>query len=181
MKAISLWQPYASLVAHRLKKNETRGWSTSYRGPVLIHAAKKWTLEQAEELGGFLQFPEVWAAYPQIGATPPLGAILAVARVVDVREMTAEWIDAQAALELAAGDWQEGRFGWVLDDVRTLDTPIPCVGAQGLWDVRRVTEAGAAAYPKRLARELVAADFDRLKAIYDEVARGAAREAGGAL
>jgi hypothetical protein len=41
MKAISLWQPWATLVAIGAKTIETRGWSTSYRGPIAIHAAKK--------------------------------------------------------------------------------------------------------------------------------------------
>lgn len=40
MKAISLWQPWASLIAHGVKTIETRSWSTPYRGPLAIHAAK---------------------------------------------------------------------------------------------------------------------------------------------
>lgn len=184
MKAISLWQPYASLVAHGLKRIETRSWSTSYRGPVLIHAARRYEVDVYHTL--WQRFPEVRDAW--LGE-PPRGALVAVARLADVRPMAwggrprpadALVIDDQTRLERAVGDWQPGRYGWVLEDVRPLDRPIPCLGAQGLWEVRRVTEAGAAAYPKRLARELVAADFDRLKAVYDG-ARGAAREAGGAL
>lgn len=42
MKAISLHQPWASLLATGQKRVETRGWPTSYRGPLLVHAAKKW-------------------------------------------------------------------------------------------------------------------------------------------
>ncbi len=42
MKCISLHQPWASLVVLGAKKFETRSWPTSYRGPLLIHAAKKW-------------------------------------------------------------------------------------------------------------------------------------------
>jgi hypothetical protein len=40
MKAITLTQPWATLVALGAKKIETRSWSTSYRGPLAIHAAK---------------------------------------------------------------------------------------------------------------------------------------------
>jgi activating signal cointegrator 1 len=39
MKAISIWQPWASLIAIGAKKYETRSWETSYRGPIAIHAA----------------------------------------------------------------------------------------------------------------------------------------------
>lgn len=41
MKALTLWQPWATLVALGVKTIETRSWSTSYRGPLAIHAAKK--------------------------------------------------------------------------------------------------------------------------------------------
>lgn len=38
MKALTLHQPWASLVALGVKTVETRGWATSYRGPLAIHA-----------------------------------------------------------------------------------------------------------------------------------------------
>lgn len=41
MKAISLWQPWASLIAAGVKSIETRGWPTNYRGQIAIHAAKR--------------------------------------------------------------------------------------------------------------------------------------------
>ena len=39
MKALSVWQPWASLLASGAKKYETRSWATHYRGPIAIHAA----------------------------------------------------------------------------------------------------------------------------------------------
>lgn len=42
MKALSLWQPWASLLVHGKKRVETRGRALNHRGPLLIHAAKKW-------------------------------------------------------------------------------------------------------------------------------------------
>lgn len=41
MKTLTLWQPWATLVALLVKLVETRSWATSYRGPVAIHAAKR--------------------------------------------------------------------------------------------------------------------------------------------
>lgn len=41
MKAITIWQPWASLLACGAKKYETRSWATRYRGPIAIHAAAK--------------------------------------------------------------------------------------------------------------------------------------------
>ena len=40
MKAISLWQPWASLMQTGAKQIETRSWSTNYRGPLLICSTK---------------------------------------------------------------------------------------------------------------------------------------------
>ena len=40
MKAITVWQPWATLLGTGQKHNETRSWRTNYRGEILIHAAK---------------------------------------------------------------------------------------------------------------------------------------------
>lgn len=133
MKALSLHQPWASLVAHGLKKIETRGPRSPrrYRGPLLIHAAKVFDADAYHAL--WERFDEVRCAW--LESVPPLGAIVAVARVVDIREMTPEWIAEQTPLERAVGDWQPGRFGWVLEDVRRFAEPIPYAGKQGLFEV----------------------------------------------
>lgn len=137
MKAISLWQPWASLSAHGLKRIETRSWATSYRGPVLIHAAKRWGVEQRETRARLVRLFAWPQAVDEDGFTDlPLGALVAVARVVDVRLMTPEWIAEQTPLERVVGDWQPGRYGWVLEDVQRLDPPIPLRGRQGLFEVR---------------------------------------------
>jgi len=41
MKAITLHQPWASLVAQDIKTIESRSWTTSYRGLLVIHASKR--------------------------------------------------------------------------------------------------------------------------------------------
>ena len=40
MKAITIKQPFASLIAAGLKEYEFRTWKTKYRGEILIHAGK---------------------------------------------------------------------------------------------------------------------------------------------
>ncbi|HVT78326.1 MAG TPA: ASCH domain-containing protein [Acidimicrobiales bacterium] len=49
MKALTLHEPWATDVAEGRKRIETRGWSTRYRGPLAIHAAR--TLRSVEYLG----------------------------------------------------------------------------------------------------------------------------------
>lgn len=135
MKALSLWQPWASLVAWGLKHVETRDWPTPYRGPLLIHAAMRWTGEEreaAEDLWPAGHLGYVSTAHP---APLPLGAIVAVARLVDCARMTAALIDAQTERELDYGAWVVGRWAWKLEGVVRLDDPIPLRGRQGLFDV----------------------------------------------
>lgn len=40
MKAITIRQPWAGLIAVGEKVYETRSWPTKYRGPIAIHAGK---------------------------------------------------------------------------------------------------------------------------------------------
>src|SRR5690242_8554312 len=49
IKAISLWQPWASLMAIEAKRNETRGKPWKYQGDVAIHAAKLYWRENVPE------------------------------------------------------------------------------------------------------------------------------------
>ena len=46
MKDISLWQPWASLIALDQKSIETMGWGTRFRGPIAIHAAKRFQRDE---------------------------------------------------------------------------------------------------------------------------------------
>lgn len=170
MKALSLWQPYASLIACGLKRVETRSWATSYRGPVLIHAAQRWTRAERDALAKLRADWDSIRARLNV-ADIRLGAVVAVARVASCVEMTPEIVDLcerTAPLELAVGDWKPGRFAWALEDVRALPAPVPCGGARGLWEARRIAASDGA----WIARDLPAPDYDRLRAIYDEVARG---------
>lgn len=87
MKAITLTQPWASLVAAGAKTVETRSWTTNYRGPLAIHAAKGMRVDDAA-----LCFQEPFAE--ALGRSPderwnprgelPRGAVIATAELVDV-------------------------------------------------------------------------------------------------
>ncbi|TWH47470.1 ASCH domain-containing protein [Sporomusa sp. KB1] len=44
MKAITILQPWASLLACGAKQIETRSWPAKYRGPIAIHTGKTWTM-----------------------------------------------------------------------------------------------------------------------------------------
>lgn len=123
MKAISLWQPFASAIFYGFKHFETRHWLTNYRGPLAIHAAK-------------IKRPELSAIATLHGGLPddlPYGAIIGTCDLVTVIPIEQVRLFATAS-ELHFGDFNPGRFAWVLDNIRSIK-PIPCKGRQGFFNV----------------------------------------------
>ncbi len=140
MKALTLTQPWATLIAIGAKRIETRSWSTKYRGPLAIHAAKgfpKWAKEFAHE-------PPVSVLFG-MRHEYPRGCVIATCRLVDVlstdkihyRTGEASWRSPYRFLsvqEQRFGDYSAGRFAWILEDVQPLPEPIPAKGSLGLWE-----------------------------------------------
>ncbi len=140
MKAITLWQPWATLVAIGAKKYETRSWAISYRGPLAIHAAKAGPHEivRIARKEPFRQ-TLAEAGYPSFSSLPR-GGIIALCTLIDCisTERFLEGVTylepALGFLESAFGDFSARRWVWVLKEVNKLGKPIPCAGHQGLWD-----------------------------------------------
>jgi activating signal cointegrator 1 len=144
MKALTLTQPWATLVAIGAKRIETRSWSTNYRGRLAIHAAKGFPREARmfayqEPAGRVLN--EAGISLGGDCRELPTGAIVAVAILRQVWPTGhGFWQrnsvrDNQAAFERVFGNYDEGRYGWLLCDVQRLVKPTPCKGALGLWTV----------------------------------------------
>ena len=87
MKAITIWQPYASLIGCNAKRFETRGWATKYRGPIAIHAAQRdpcrLPLIDKPELERYTR-QEIDAGRCPPWPLMPRGAIIATAELVNV-------------------------------------------------------------------------------------------------
>lgn len=146
MKALTLTQPWATLIAIGAKRIETRSWGTDYHGQIAIHAAKG--LGPVGGMRGLIEQCEVPAfanALRQMGhhehENPlPRGAIVAVAvldrvRRIDMKvraEVVAQTITPN---EIEFGNYETGRYAWFLESVLPLAEPIPCNGALSLWDV----------------------------------------------
>lgn len=149
MKAITIHQPYATLIAIGAKQYETRSWPTRYRGPIAIHAGK--TIDGIYDLArevhhrridGLPYAPFAHAVFdclkesghypsPFTCAQFPVGSIVAIGELVDCYQMG---IDAPNANERLFGFWSVGRYAWKIANVEFLDTPIPVRGQQGLWE-----------------------------------------------
>jgi activating signal cointegrator 1 len=139
MLCLSLWQPWASLLAHGIKKIETRSWQPRVRLPftLAVHAAKKWT----QALADLCNTEPFASALRTIGPPDDLwrGCVVGVVRVVNVCDTVGlafshgSYPSAADDTERAFGDYSPGRFGWVCDTFRPLKTPIPCRGMQGMF------------------------------------------------
>jgi hypothetical protein len=135
LKAISMWQPWASGVALGLKGFETRSWQTSYRGRLVVHAAQRRT-----ELHVLYSIGAMRGAFHAAGMRDltdfPLGAYVAIVELVAIWPADSSTLAFRLSpLELAFGDFSPGRFAWELKLLEKLDPPIAARGYQGLWDV----------------------------------------------
>lgn len=136
MKALSLWQPWASAIALGLKTIETRSWSTAFRGRIAIHASKL-VLPAADADGVKDLLDELRLAARRRGHNSiaagalPRGVIVATAELVDVVPTRGAVVTPH---DRRWGDFTAGRFAWVLRDVAPMETIEPARGRQGLWE-----------------------------------------------
>lgn len=152
MKALTLTQPWASMVAIGAKRIETRSWSTRYRGPLAIHAAKgfprfaqefansgvvlhsmKSALLFSRQLRTFFTESGKWSFNPR-------GVVLATCELTTVARTESLKIGDLVGgvelteLEYALGDYSPGRFAWVLSGLRILEAPVQARGSLSLWE-----------------------------------------------
>lgn len=134
MKALTLTQPWASLVAIGAKQIETRSWRTPYRGPLAIHAAKGWT---KADVALFFEAPfrePLTAAGYKFYSQLPRGAVIATCRLIDCRPTEIIVPSINGTAEVIFGNYELGRWAWLLADIQKLPEPIPARGALSLWD-----------------------------------------------
>jgi len=154
VKAITLWQPWASLWAAGIKRNETRSWTTSHRGPLLIHAAKLTHMQLADKIGATAYFKlsdicvdtlgilisdlargcivgrvDVVGCFKVVECTFSDGSVGPSWQITGIDEMN--W---PGMLEASLGDYSPGRYAWIGAHHRVCE-PIPCRGGQRLWNV----------------------------------------------
>lgn len=111
VRALSLWQPWASLVAVGAKTIETRRHRTHYRGRLLIHAAKRIpTPERGPMFVGDFHVAQggTWLHGPGVDVPMAFGAVVASCELLDCVPMVADYdevassYDGPAALEVTS-------------------------------------------------------------------------------
>lgn len=148
MKALTIRQPYASLIAAGMKTVETRSWTTMHRGPIAIHAAQAVDDDVELAVAGFTAKQTI---------PMPIGCVIATARLVDVvpmldrydtsdsyvgphvlvDEASAVYVDRHTQWSLDGqrrfGDYAPGRYAWLLTDIVPI-APQPATGSLQLWE-----------------------------------------------
>ena len=137
MKALTIWQPHASLFATLWREYETRSWAPpkSLIGQrIAIHAAKR----EIDPLS-IRDLPDM---------DFPLGVVVATAilrAAYQCRNPVGEnWVEVQKSVSdgddqvlITAdrfGDFSAGRWAWLLEDIKAFERPISATGRQWLWN-----------------------------------------------
>lgn len=127
MKVLSIREPYATLIKEEIKYIETRSWKTNYRGKILIHSCKgKYPIK--DKVKHLVKEENL-----------KFGYILCEAELVDC-----VFIDQDYAIKIKeenlenflCGDYTEGRYAWVLKNIKLLKKTIEIGGQLGLWNIR---------------------------------------------
>lgn len=141
MRAITIRQPWATLLALGEKKFETRSWATKHRGEIAIHAGKAIDKQACKH-------PQIQAilenhSYFSI-ADLPTGSVIATGKLTNCWQSfkqgdevvleSAGIVKTITAFEELVGDYTEGRYAWGLEQMKLLERPIPAKGYLSLWN-----------------------------------------------
>ena len=118
-RALSVRQPWASLIVYAGQTIENREWPTRYRGPLLIHAAQ--ARPSAAEAAAIHRWLRERGLPSAAALAMPYGAVIGVVDLVD-------------CVCASADPWFVGTYGFVLANARPL-APFPLRGERGLFAV----------------------------------------------
>lgn len=127
MKALTIRQPWATLIMQGVKRYEFRSWKTNFRGEVLIHAGKGIDKEAVERLKKYLPEGEL-----------PLGKILGKVNITDCVPMSEEFASmlSKENNDIYTTHSFSRNYGFKLEDVEVFDTPIDAKGQLGFWNFK---------------------------------------------
>jgi hypothetical protein len=114
MKALSIRQPWAWLIATGFKDIENRTWPTDFRGRIYIHAPKR------TDSNAFSQLMRRGLS---------LAAVLKLTRGAIIGE-----VDIIDCVKHSTSPWFVGPYGFVLANPALYKKPIPCKGRLGLFE-----------------------------------------------
>ncbi len=124
MKAITLKEPWASLVVQGFKEYEFRTWKTNYRGKILVHAGKS-----RDDISRFSDYNLDLSSGEIIGEVYITDCIL-VDKALDkkLRELDS----------IVYGRDHVGLYAFKLENAKKYEKKIKCKGKLGLWNYENV-------------------------------------------
>ena len=123
MKALTIKQPWASLIINGYKKYEFRSWKTNYRGKILIHAGLGIDKNMLDKFKNYnIEYSK--------------GAIIGEAELVDcilVDKIFNDELRKINPIVYGKSNYTE-TYAWKLDNVIKYDEVIYVKGKLGLWN-----------------------------------------------
>lgn len=128
MKCLTIWQPWAWAIINGHKIIENRRQSTSHRGPLLIHAGKKFDAEGAD----WLHLQMFCGKIPKIQF--PLDYTMgAIVGAVILERCETIWNARLSGKPISP--WFTGPWGWHMREPIVFDKPFPLRGRQRIFNV----------------------------------------------
>ena len=136
--ALSVRQPWVHCIFHLGKPVENRTWNTRIRGTVCIHASKGMTQDEYEDCRAFAyRIGQKEAAPRELLRQHPVPALRSIPRGFIIGT-----VDIVDVVRRSNDPWFFGPYGFVLENPRLLEKPIPCNGALGFFDWRQKRSMG---------------------------------------
>jgi activating signal cointegrator 1 len=126
MKAITIRQPWASLIKENIKKVEIRSWKTKYRGEIFIHAGSGVDKEYLEKYKNIIDINNL-----------PTKKIIAKCNIVDCILLTSDNIKLlnQHNIGYQINEKSIGQYGFILEDINLINCNKEIKGQLGLWNI----------------------------------------------
>jgi len=144
MKALTLFEPHATLIMCGVKRFETRSWGCAHRGPLAIHVSGRriqdqlnWTVHSPSWPADLTRRTLRELGYLDGGGERAFlpGVVLGVVDLAAIHLAENVSLTPQEQLqEHAFGDWRAGRRVWELRNIRPFCEPIAYKGSRGLWE-----------------------------------------------
>lgn len=137
MKALTLWRPWPWAIFHarhnpkRIENRPWKPWPSIIDRRIVLHAGQTFQKDAVDSILE-LTTPEDESSLRRV--LPAAASDVGLIGVVTIQGVAGSEAEVERFLG-GQGDWWSGPYAWLLKDVRAFAEPIPCKGAQGLWDV----------------------------------------------